>query len=992
MKKLVGTTLLICCLFASAIQAQLIPKPKKLLDGLDKVNSNKPKNDSDSTKKKKKLGLKDLQTIDDLSKTKLSNFKVGDVAKKLGIESNRIGGLLSEFSQKFDATSFNYAMSLSDNSGLFENQSNAQQATQQVTAFLQKNVQQNETPIQDASGQNQYGEMQFAGYKFEPAEKSYSSSLSILESNNLSNKPLYSLVLSNLGLLYETTGRYQNAEEFSKKALEARKSNADSIPEAYAASLNNLSVLYKNTGRYDESEKLADEALRYQEKAKDSKSSLPYALLLNNKAVLLQILGRYSEAEPVMLEAVRVADKNTGNRSPIFQRFQTNLAFLYKDIGKYDKATDIYEKALKIVGNRLGKDHPDYASLLNNTAALYMITGKLDKVEKYLTDAGAIYKKKFSENHPAYAQTIYNLGSYYRVQGRLSEAEPLLKQALDIRKNTLGDTHPEYLNSTESLALLKWQQNQTDAAATYFKETLDKELDLKNKFFPSMSEAEKGKFWDRISPKFHRFNAFATQAGTKKPEVLGWMYNYQLATKALLLSNANRLRNNILNGKDAALRTQYVSWIDGKKNLANAYTLSKDELKDQHINRDSIEKALNSVEKQLSLKVKFSEPLYSFKEIQAKLAPDAAAVEIIRFQKFNVTHRDSVFYVALVLTKDKPLPQLILMENGKEMETKFYSFYKNAVTKKVADKVSYKQYWEKLEPAVSTKKTIYLSSDGIYNQLNVNTLQKPDGRFLFDDKNFIFLTNTKDLVATRSSISAAKPTAVLVGNPNYGSDGSVAALPGTKVEIAGIKTVLQSKGIPAQEFTGIQASEANLKKTTNPKYLHIATHGYFLKDLDDDSDDKVFGIEPDKARENPLLRAGLLLANCETTLSGNKVDTRQAKSDNDGILNAYEVSNMSLDQTEMVEMSACETGAGDIKNGEGVYGLQRAFQVAGAKSLLMSLWKVNDDATQELMRNFFTNLNAAGTNKVQAFKTAQTQLKTKFPNPYYWGAFVLVGN
>jgi CHAT domain-containing protein/Tfp pilus assembly protein PilF len=987
MKKTINLFIFLICiffLFAHLSSAQIIPKPS--IDKI-KIPGKKDKDKSDADGNKKKIG--DVtKGVGDIGKNVLSN-RLGINVRKWGIEPSLLGNALAEVSQKFDATSFNYSMSLSDNSGLYENQNLGKEAFQKGNAFIQKTNTTQESPLQQASGQNQFGEMQFAGYRFESAEKSYNSSLSLLEGNSLIEKPLYSLVLSNMGLLYETTGRYQLAEEFTKKAINIRKQSADTIPEAYAASLNNLSVLYKNMGRYDESETTIEDALKYQAKVKDGTSSLPYALMLNNKAVLLQMLGRYNEAEPVMLQAIDVADKKTSDKSSVFQRYQTNLAFLYKEMGKYEKAAEIYEKALKIVGNRLGKDHPDYATLLNNTAALYMLTGKLDKVEKYLNDAAAIYKKKFTENHPAYAQTIFNLGSYYRSQGKLSNAETLLKQALDIRKNTLGDTHPDYLNSTESMALLKWQQNQPDEAALFFKETLDKELDIKNSFFPSMSEVEKGKFWDRISPKFHKFNAFAVQAGAKKPEVLGWMYNYQLATKALLLSNANRIRDKILNGNDATLKKQYINWIDGKKILANVYTLSKDERKEQNINRDSLEKALNTLEKQISAKVKFSEPSYSYKDIQAKLTADAAAIEIIRFQKFYITSRDSVFYAALVLTKDKTQPQLVLMENGKEMESKLFAYYKNALTKQLSDKSSYKQFFEKTDVLLGNKKTIYLSLDGIYNQINISTLLKPNGKYLFDEKNFIILTNTKDLVTNKVTASG-KPDATLVGDPAYGTEGTIASLPDTKKEIDGTKKILQAKGYTTREFMGTKASENNIKTIANPKILHFATHGYFLKDVDEDADDKIFGVEPEKAKEMPLLRSGLFLANSEATLS--KMDTKQPSSKEDGLLNAYEVMNMPLEQTDIVVMSACETGLGDIKNGEGVYGLQRAFQVAGAKSLLMSLWKVNSEATQELMRNFFTNLNPQGTNKVQAFKMAQTQLKAKFPNPYYWGAFVMVGN
>jgi len=153
--------------------------------------------------------------------------------------------------------------------------------------------------------------------------------------------------------------------------------------------------------------------------------------------------------------------------------------------------------------------------------------------------------------------------------------------------------------------------------------------------------------------------------------------------------------------------------------------------------------------------------------------------------------------------------------------------------------------------------------------------------------------------------------------------------------------------------------------------LHIATHGYFQPD--------------NKAENNPLLRSGLMLSGAGSTIRG-----ISNSSGEDGILTAYEAMNLNLDNTDLVILSACETGLGDIKNGEGVYGLQRAFKVAGAKTLVMSLWKVSDEATQELMVTFCKNWLLSG-NKREAFLLAQKALKAKYPEPYYWGAFVMVG-
>ena len=169
--------------------------------------------------------------------------------------------------------------------------------------------------------------------------------------------------------------------------------------------------------------------------------------------------------------------------------------------------------------------------------------------------------------------------------------------------------------------------------------------------------------------------------------------------------------------------------------------------------------------------------------------------------------------------------------------------------------------------------------------------------------------------------------------------------------------------------------------------MHIATHGYFLADGDVGSGGAA-GVNAENAKGNPLLRSGLLLAGASRTLSGHAIPDLQ--SNDNGVLTAYEAMNLSLEGTDLIILSACETGLGDVRAGEGVYGLQRAFQVAGARALIMSLWKVDDVATQLLMTNFYTYW-AKGGSKLKAFRQAQLKLMAQYKDPYYWGAFVMMG-
>ena len=177
-----------------------------------------------------------------------------------------------------------------------------------------------------------------------------------------------------------------------------------------------------------------------------------------------------------------------------------------------------------------------------------------------------------------------------------------------------------------------------------------------------------------------------------------------------------------------------------------------------------------------------------------------------------------------------------------------------------------------------------------------------------------------------------------------------------------------------------------MKEINSPGILHIATHGYFLADLSKMETNKVLGVDLAAAKENPLLRSGVLLANCDNVFDENY---HPGPNSENGVLTAYEAMSLNLDKTDLVVLSACETGLGSVKQGEGVYGLQRAFLIAGAKSIIMSLWAVSDDATMELMTLFYTNYAKIG-HKQQAFADAIKQLKIKYKEPYFWSAFVML--
>jgi len=895
----------------------------------------------------------------------------------------------AEKKAQLDSLDFQFAMSVNDNSSFIDVQ---QKGEGWAKGFYSMKAKSQRTNSEIASDTVNWAVDYYNMRWYKIAEASFITAKNFMEAYSLTQDISYIRCISNMGVMYLIQGRTLEADQFITYALtESERLGKNSV--AYAANLNSMAKLRQLLGHYNEAEQMFNESLA-SIAVKVGTNSLQHAIVLNNKAMLYQVMGRYPEAIELMkqaLVALEASNKRTlqGKKSFDSRKFNSNLALLYQLSGNLTQAETEFLAIRKVFENRGQKNNPEYANLLNQLSLLYIQMNKLDQVEPLLIKAADVYKKKFTTENPSYAKVQTDLGTFYRLQNRMPEAETALTSSLAIRQRTLGENHPDYVKSMEAVGILYWKKGDFLRAYPFLQGACNKSLEFINHYFAPMSETEKTKYWDILQPRFQRFYNFAIEGGTMMPEVWVDVFNYQIATKALLLNSTNKIKKTILASGNEPLIKDYVSWIGQKEALARYYSLSKEELKDQKIDLDVLERTANELERSLSQRSTdfaqgYEAEQISWSMIASKLADTEAVVELIRVRTFEKDFTDQSRYIALVAAKGISQPRMVLLENGNELETRYAKFYKNAVQQRIADTHSYTQYWEKIEPALAGKKVVYLSPDGVYNQININTLKKTDGDYILNRYDVVVIGNSKDLLALKQkkNINVNK-NAFVLGFPDYG--GNAVALPGTKVEIDGINKILGAGGYKVVKREQREASEAALKAVTAPTLMHIATHGYFLADSDLQSGDAM-GIDAENAKNNPLLRSGLILAGVQTQ-NNTSVDLQ---SNDNGVLTAYEAMNLSLEGTDLIILSACETGLGDVRAGEGVYGLQRAFLVAGANALIMSLWKVDDAATQQLMTNFYTNWSKTG-NKQQAFKQAQLQLMTKYKEPYYWGAFVMMG-
>lgn len=889
---------------------------------------------------------------------------------------------------RLDSTDFNYAITVIDNSGMMNIRDFDEALTKSAYSasnFLLKN-ESDKTPAQKSRAILDAAEKFYEVRQYKPAEIYFLDAKISYEANGLTDNINYSKVHADLGLLYATMGRYNSAEYFTSEALSIREQTLGKNSKAYAASLNNLAVLYQETARFNESEQYFSEALQTV-KAQLGETSQEYAIVLNNQAILLAKIGRIDQAVDKLNTAITILENQKGKAGLTRNKvgFQSNLALLYQQTGKFTEAEAIYLKLEKALGSK----DPFYAGVLNNLALLYIQMNQLDKVEGYLQRSATVYKERFGAQNPNYAKVLNDLGNFYRTQARYAEAEQKLTEALTIRGTALDTNHPDYVKSQEDLAILFWKKGDLAKADASYNVAMEKSLDFINRYFPPMSEAEKTKYWDVLQPRFQRFYNYCLEASATNPAVVQTLYDYQMATKGLLLNSTNKVKKAILSSGNPELIKDYVAWLDKKETLARYYSLSKEDLANQKIDLAGLEKEANDMERSLSQRSSVFSQGYaaekvSFTQVANSLTDTEAVVEFIRIRTYDKDFTADSKYAALILTKGATTPKLIVLDNGNQLETRYAKFYRNAIQQRSDDGYSYDQFWARVDPALTGKKTIYVSADGVYNQISLNTLKKPNGEYLLNKYDLIVVGNSRDVLALKTQkAGAANKNAFLLGFPDYGGD-AVAALPGTKLEVENITKLLKTGGYQTTSYLQKAATEAVVKALKGQAIVHIATHGYFQADVEQTS----VGVHEENAKNNPLLRSGLLLAGASPTMKGEVMPNLE--SNDNGVLTAYEAMNLSLEGTDLIVLSACETGLGDVRAGEGVYGLQRAFLVAGAKAMVMSLWKVDDAATQALMTNFYTNL-AKGGNKAKAFKQAQLQLMTKYKEPYYWGAFVMMG-
>ena len=898
-----------------------------------------------------------------------------------------------------------------------------------------------DTDFQYGAELNHIAKLQIKLGQYEKANESLIRSLKILEPFRKENDKKIHLInaIETQATLFGIEGLFDDAEDNLDRSARiiAKAENLVGLDELSTA--KELSSLKIQLGRYSETEDQLSSLIDDYEKLYGT-SSLRLIEPLVNEGRLTLAQGDYTAADKIAARANQIALSVYGEKSTKTAPTQKLMSDIDYIIGDYDKAEDnilkalasqekqfgrqhievakslsqlalikfykgddrkevekLMQESLEIMGSRLGKDNPQYAEILKNVAVLYISEKKYDIAFSSLTQAEIIWRTKTGTKGNINAASIYTLtGDVYYQLKNYPKAEEFYNRGKDLYNRFFSSNHPEYVKVLSKLAKVYYMEKEFKRAKKNIEEALGNYENFIKQYFPALSEREKAKYWNTIKGDFEFYNTLAFGQLEDFRDLSGKVYNYQLLTKALLLSSSIKIRERILNSNDEALKANYNLWVQKKEFLTNALSMSTQQLTDNAIDPAALSNEVEVLERELSEKSElfgqsFENKKITYENVQKALGKNEVAVEMVRYRFFNHTLTDSIMYVALYVKNDNSRPKVIQLPEGPRMETRFFRFYRNSIINKLPETISYGVFWEPIQKEIGQYATIYLSPDGVYNILNLEAISTPDGRYVIDNSNIVLVSNTKDLYLrkVKSKIAGASNNATMFGNPTFylsaSTEKTIASLPGTEKEVNELQDLLKQKGWKTNEYTANSASEERVKEVDSPKIFHIATHGFYTTAAEGSDAARMTENEA-QMTENPLMKTGLLLKGAGDVLNKTKYNYNMES----GILTAYEAMSLNLDKTDLVVLSACETGLGEISNGEGVYGLQRAFLVAGAKTLIMSMFKVDDEATQELILNFYRKWLTTS-NLRQSFIDAKKELRVKYPEPIYWGAFMMIG-
>ncbi len=866
----------------------------------------------------------------------------------------------------------------------------------------------------------------------------------IIEEAQLTTSLNYSKLLTNAATFHSHVHNYDKARELLLKALPVIEQNRGKQDPDYIRCLNDLAAVHKNQGDLAKADEYANQSDINSEGLGETQN-LKYAKTLSKQASIFATNGNYQRAIEHERKALAIFERRRDSLG--MASTMGNIANYTFKAGRKEEGFQLMEQALDMF-RRHNTASADYAQKLNDASTLYYQNQNYVKAIDYAMQAAEIYQNKRDTMNIIYAKILTNLGIY----NFMSDCRPLAidytKRALELQNSLLGESHPDNIIVLFNLAVYLCEDKQMNEAVKYYSKAFDMQADLIKNNFLHQTSSEREHYWNQKQYIF-KYSPTLAYMDQSNPQLTTDAYNSLLFMKGLLLNSDVDFRQILRRSSNDAMLEKYNRLVDLQEQK-DAYYKNKGERDGDFVKK--LNRDIYSLERELVRGCKeygnFTENLNVTAEDVAKSLNDNEAA--IEFANVDILGAGRT-YVALLLRKDWTAPRMIRLFSDSDIEDlKFNSLpLKRALSNRLCVNEVYnstelgKLFWQPIVKELNGVNHIFFSPAGMLYQLAVENLYCNDSTRIYDQFQLYRLSSTRS-VAQRGN-NAAIGKAVVYGGLDYDlsveqimqahnnaknivnsndlsqadySDyeydeselfdiddedfraidslvtrGSVGFLEGSLHEANAIVEQLTQNSINTLPLLREEGVEETFKALSGQGFqlIHIATHGFTISETDAKSGNRelAFAVADNEGdTENSLNYSGLLLAGANYTLTNHRVP----QGIDDGILTAKEIAQTDLSDAQLVVLSACQTGLGEIKD-DGVFGIQRGFKKAGAKSLLMSLWSVSDKATDLMMTTFYANL-MKGLSKHDAFIQAQQTVRqceeNDFSDPVFWSSFILL--
>ena len=823
----------------------------------------------------------------------------------------------------------------------------------------------------------------------------------------------YGRALGVLAMTLRQIGQYSKALPMQEEAVNLLKKSAGPLNQATLTSVGNLIILYVETGEIEKAFTLYEQILR-DIKSQFGVKHLDYLTQQSNYSSFLHETGFVQKAEAETNEAEKNYRAAFDTLSVNYGRILGNLGVLYAEKKQLDSAVMFQTRALRIFENAAGKETLEYASALHGLSYDFQQMGKLDTTIGLAKQAMEILRKNGMGDTPLAARILMSLVEVSCSRHEYAIAMGYVAEALSVVEKSTGLSSRDYPVIIGRKGRVHEFAGQIPEAFASFRESVLLSRERISQVAGIYSYGGEEAFALQVQPVFENFAGFAHRHSEYRKESAGILYDNALALDFLLLQQTRSAIEAARSSGDPLLAAQVREWNDLKQLWAFQSNLPAGK---RQYKLDSLSGEIERLERRMTasfLPLKQARDRVSWQNVQSALAPDEAAIQFINFPADEPTGSEIVYY-ALLLRPGYERPKMVYLCREAELEALFdqkpgsekgminrlYPYSAEEWRGKEQYSRLYSLLWEPVKKHLRGTRRIYYAPSGQLYRIAFPAIVKKPGDILADHFDLQYVASTRDLVWRGDSLRGSDiHTAQVFGGIIYATDSLAMVrasersepgfLPATLREMRWVDSLLRAHGIQSDTFSGYRAGEGRIKRfctdtLRSPDLLHIGTHGYYFPVP---AKKPATGRSGYKWADNPMFRSYLLMAGGLNAHTGEP----PVGGFDDGLLSAYEIASLNLTGTRLVVLSACETGLGDLRNNEGVYGLQRAFKIAGVRHMLVSLWKVGDTPTEVFMRQFYRYWIAEGRDIRVAFRQAQEWMRQQndYRDPYFWAGFVLI--